>query len=153
MMKRMDGRRVRFEGDLGQWAKYELLSRATALLWTPVAFEEPFGLGIIEAMACGTPVLGRPVGDVPELIPSWNLFHNFPSVHQVAGLKSKPPKNWREIAERFSVERMTDAYLALYRQAAELGSGGRDVDAARDGAGSSETILELPQRLTSHETV
>src|SRR2546428_170636 len=61
----LDGERVRYVGSLGSKERDELLGSAIALLHL-VEFAEPFGLSMIEAMACGTPVIGRRRGAVAE---------------------------------------------------------------------------------------
>jgi glycosyltransferase involved in cell wall biosynthesis len=63
----IDGDRVRIIGEVGQQAKQEFLAGAIALLF-PINWPEPFGLVMIEAMACGTPVIAFRCGSVPEII-------------------------------------------------------------------------------------
>jgi len=59
---------VRFHGEIGGQRKADCLARARALLF-PIAWDEPFGLVLVEAMLSGTPVLATPRGSVPELVP------------------------------------------------------------------------------------
>src|SRR5207245_7209377 len=63
----VDGDRVRYVGSLGPVDRDELLGSALAMLHL-VEFAEPFGLSMIEAMACGTPVVARRRGSVPEVV-------------------------------------------------------------------------------------
>ena len=63
----LDGPGVEFVGEISDFQKSEFLGGAMALL-TPVQWPEPFGLVMIEAMACGTPVIGYPRGSVPEMV-------------------------------------------------------------------------------------
>jgi glycosyltransferase involved in cell wall biosynthesis len=63
----VDGHRVEYLGEANMALKTELLSQATALLF-PIAWDEPFGLVMIEAMACGTPVIAFPGGAVEEVV-------------------------------------------------------------------------------------
>lgn len=63
----VDGRQVEYVGEISDAKKSEFLGRARALLF-PIRWPEPFGPVMIEAMACGTPVIGYPCGAVPEVI-------------------------------------------------------------------------------------
>jgi glycosyltransferase involved in cell wall biosynthesis len=63
----VDGESVRFEGEVNDARKRELFAGARAFLF-PIAWDEPFGLVMIEAMACGTPVIATPMGAVPEVV-------------------------------------------------------------------------------------
>ena len=63
----VDGRQIQYVGEADFAAKNELLAHARAMLF-PIQWDEPFGLVVIEAMACGTPVLALPGGSMPELV-------------------------------------------------------------------------------------
>lgn len=63
----LDGRRVRFVGEIGGATKRSLFAKARGLLM-PIRWDEPFGMVMIEAMACGTPVLAFPEGAAPEVV-------------------------------------------------------------------------------------
>ncbi|MDR6788320.1 glycosyltransferase involved in cell wall biosynthesis [Sphingomonas sp. BE138] len=112
--------RVRYHGAVGGEARIAALGQARALLHL-INFDEPFGLSVIEAMACGTPVIATRRGSMPELIE-----------HGVTGFLVESPAEAvaaiarageidraacrRAVAERFSVARMADDYIALYRR-------------------------------------
>ena len=116
----IDGRLIRYEGPIDAAGRDELLSDAAALLY-PITYPEPFGLVMVEAMACGTPVAAFGVGAVPEVVeqgvggrwvpPSGNLGQ---AVQTAVELDRR---RVREAAvERFAYRRMVDAYERLYRQ-------------------------------------
>ena len=63
----LDGDRVLYLGSVGPGERAEVLARAACLLH-PIAFDEPFGLSVVESMACGTPVVAYPRGSMPEII-------------------------------------------------------------------------------------
>src|SRR6202043_1437770 len=67
VLPHVDGRLVEYIGEADRSCKNELLSRARALLF-PIEWDEPFGLVMIESMACGTPVLALACGSVPEVV-------------------------------------------------------------------------------------
>jgi glycosyltransferase involved in cell wall biosynthesis len=115
---RIDGREVEFVGEATPAIKNELLSNATALLF-PIQWHEPFGLVMIEAMACGTPVLALPGGAVKEVVADgvngW-LCANVAEMAQRARDVRIPPASCRSyVEERFSAARMAANYEALYR--------------------------------------
>ena len=67
VLPEIDGREIEFVGEASLDIKNELLGNASALLF-PIQWNEPFGLVMIEAMACGTPVIALPGGAVPEVV-------------------------------------------------------------------------------------
>jgi len=120
---RVDGQRIRYLGPVGPERRGELLGRARALVHL-VNFDEPFGLSVVEAMACGTPVIARPRGSLPELVRHGatgflvaSLEEAAAAVEAAAGLDRAAVRAYAE--RRFDADRMVDEYLALYRPIVE----------------------------------
>ena len=114
----VDGDRVDFRGVVGGVERVRTLGRARALLHL-IGFDEPFGLSVVEAMACGTPVIAYNRGSMPELIEHGvngflvdTLDEAVAAINRVGEIDRVACR--RIVAERFSVERMADDYLALY---------------------------------------
>jgi glycosyltransferase involved in cell wall biosynthesis len=114
------GRNVTWVGELGFDRKVQLLGRAACLLF-PVRWDEPFGLVLVEAMACGCPVAGLSAGAVPELVVNGEtgILCQTPAelgdaIRQAARLD---PAQCRAHVERyFSAARMVTDYESIYRQ-------------------------------------
>jgi glycosyltransferase involved in cell wall biosynthesis len=118
----IDGDRVTYLGSVGPEKRAEVLGAAAALLH-PIAFAEPFGLSVVEAMACGTPVIAFPLGSMPEVIDESVTGYLVPDVAAAALAVPRAValdrKVVRQTAERrFGAARMVDDYLDLYRQLA-----------------------------------
>ncbi len=114
----VDGEAVRYLGNVGPAERARVLGSAAALLH-PIAFAEPFGLSVVESMACGTPVLTYPRGSMPEVIDvgvTGLLVEDVDSaVDAVADVVRLDRASCRRVAERrFSADRMVDDYLRLY---------------------------------------
>jgi glycosyltransferase involved in cell wall biosynthesis len=129
---------VEFVGEVGGAAKNEFLGRAKALLF-PVDWPEPFGLVMIEAMACGTPVIGWRKGSVPEVIRHGMNGFVVSSVDEatecVGKLSSLRRDVCREIFEtKFLVERMTTDYLKVYEKIIQTMSRGVERDSQMEVA-------------------
>ncbi len=109
---------VEYLGELGDHEKGELLRHARALLF-PVDWPEPFGLVLIEALACGTPVIAFRRGSVPEIIEDgatgFIVDDAQSAVRAIGRVDDLSRADCRAAFERrFTVSRMTDDYLALY---------------------------------------
>jgi glycosyltransferase involved in cell wall biosynthesis len=115
----IDNESVRYIGLVNHEQKNELLRNASALLF-PVQWEEPFGLVMIEAMACGTPVVAHNLGSVKEVVDEGITGYYSDSMEALGDLVLKALKldraKVRERArERFSCQRMASDYLRLYQ--------------------------------------
>lgn len=120
----LDGDQVRFIGPVGPDVRGELLGGARALLHL-IDFDEPFGFSVVEAMACGTPVIAYRRGSMPELIREGENGFLVGSIDDAVAAtdaaKNIDPMSVRASVERrFDVGRMVDEYLAVYRRVIEL---------------------------------
>jgi glycosyltransferase involved in cell wall biosynthesis len=127
----VDGDRVVFHGTVGGKARQDALGKAHALLHL-INFDEPFGLSVVEAMACGTPVIAISRGSMPELIDhglTGYLVDNCDEAVDAVGMVGDIDRRAVRAAveERFSIDRMAERYVTLYE--AVLGRAG---DAAVD---------------------
>jgi glycosyltransferase involved in cell wall biosynthesis len=116
----IDDGTVEYRGVLGGVDRTGALGQAYALLHL-IGFEEPFGLSVVEAMACGTPVIAYSKGSMPELIDdgvTGFLVRSFDEAVAAIGRVGEIDRAAcrRAVAERFTVDRMADRYLELYRQ-------------------------------------
>lgn len=113
----LDGEMVEYVGEADFALKNELLRDASALLF-PIEWQEPFGLVMIEAMACGTPVIAFPGGAVNEIVEegiTGSICHSISEAAQALCCASFHPRTIRRKAEeRFSSEVMARRYLHLY---------------------------------------
>lgn len=116
----IDGRKIQFVGSADFKKKVELLKNAKALLF-PVKREEPFGLVVIEAMACGTPVIAYNRAAMPELIQHGKtgflvntLEEAIEAVKKIDTIKREECRNW--VKENFGLKRMVNRYEKLYKK-------------------------------------
>ncbi len=115
---RVDGDRVTYIGPVGPAERTELLGGAHALLHL-IGFEEPFGYSVVEAMACGTPVIAFKRGSMPELIAEGTTGFLVDDVDgAVSAVAASATLDRAAIraraVERFGVARMVDAYIDVY---------------------------------------
>jgi glycosyltransferase involved in cell wall biosynthesis len=116
----IDGEQIEFIGEINDSNKCQFLSKASALLF-PIDWPEPFGLVIIEAMACGTPVLAFRCGSVPEIVEDGMTGFIVGSVddavHAVPQLlKLDRNKVRSRFEQRFSTHQMSREYVGIYQK-------------------------------------
>ncbi|MGO4272378.1 glycosyltransferase, partial [Paenibacillus sp. TAF58] len=108
---------IRYVGAVGGKKKQKLLKYASCLLF-PSLWEEPFGLVIIEAMACGTPVIALNRGSVPEVLAGFPqlICQSIPEmIKKVKKGKFPAPATLRQyVIRRFTTVKMTTKYLSIY---------------------------------------
>jgi glycosyltransferase involved in cell wall biosynthesis len=114
----IDGEQIVYEGEVSDERKRELFAHAHAFVF-PITWPEPFGLVMIEAMACGTPVVALRQGSVPEVVDEGltgfvtDDFESFvAAVGRVGEIDSAVCR--RTVEQRFTVERMVADYEAIY---------------------------------------
>jgi glycosyltransferase involved in cell wall biosynthesis len=114
---------IEYLGEVPHGRKVELLQDARATLF-PIEWEEPFGLVMVESMACGTPVIGTRQGAVPEVIEDGvsgiivDSYREMPAALEQSDALD-PLEIRRYVEDRFSQERMVTDYLAAYQQLLE----------------------------------
>lgn len=116
----LDHELIEYIGEIGYAEKNEFLGNAAALLF-PIQWPEPFGIVMMEAMACGTPVIAYPRGSVPEIIEdgvNGFIAHDIEqaavAVKRVSELDRKGCRERFE--QRFTATRMAEDYIAVYEQ-------------------------------------
>lgn len=122
----IDGKRVRFVGEVGGSRKRSLFARARGLLM-PIRWDEPFGMVIVEALACGTPVIAFPEGAAPELIVEGRTGFLVPderamsdAIGQLSRIAPRDCRAW--VSEHCDIEVVAAAYERTYRSEAVLGA-------------------------------
>jgi len=116
----IDGKFVQYIGEANLDEKNELLGNALAMLF-PIQWDEPFGLVMIEAMACGTPVIAMPGGSVPEIVKDGVSGYVCSTVDEMAARVKQAgefnPTDIRSYAENmFSLKRMVRQYADVYQR-------------------------------------
>jgi glycosyltransferase involved in cell wall biosynthesis len=119
----LEGSHVEFVGEIGEAEKDEFLGNAYALLF-PIDWPEPFGLVMVEAMACGTPVIAYRDGSVPEVLDEGVTgFIVTDEDEAVEALEDVPRLDRTEcrrvFEERFSASRMARDYVEIYERIVE----------------------------------
>lgn len=116
----IDEKQIQFLGPADHAMKNELMKRATALLF-PIEWQEPFGLVMIEAMACGTPVIAFNRGSVPEVLEDGLTGFVVNDIDGAAAAVNRIDRLFRptirsRFEERFSARAMARDYLRVYEQ-------------------------------------
>jgi glycosyltransferase involved in cell wall biosynthesis len=114
---------IEFLGELDDHDKYEMLSEAAALVF-PINWPEPFGLAMIEALACGTPVIARAMASTPEIVRHGQTGFLCNDVDQMTAACSRISEIDRRVCrqeaeQRFSARSMALGYLDAYRMVRE----------------------------------
>ena len=114
----IDGKQVQLSGEVNDETKRQFLAGAAALLF-PIDWPEPFGLVMIEAMACGTPVIAFRSGSVPEVIDDGITgFVVSDEAEAIEAIKRLPGLDRRKVRaqfeKRFTAKRMAEEYLRCY---------------------------------------
>jgi glycosyltransferase involved in cell wall biosynthesis len=114
----LNSRDIEFIGEIGEHEKSEFLGNAMALLF-PIDWPEPFGLVMIEALACGTPVVARPCGSVPEILRdrvtgfvSSSIEGLVQGVHRICDISREQCR--AEFEARFTADVMAAKHEQLY---------------------------------------
>lgn len=145
---RIDGEQVRFVGEVGGARKQQLFARAAALLM-PIRWPEPFGMVMIEALACGTPVVAFPEGAASEIVVHGvNGFLAEDEV-EMAGAISKlaelDPSRCRASVARYAADGIAAEYEAVYRELTSRGFPKEQVAPDLRG-GQSMTVSQVSRR-------
>jgi len=138
---------VEFLGEIGERDKRAFLAGARGLLF-PIDWPEPFGLVMIEAMACGTPVIAFRRGSVPEVIDPGKTGFVCSTVEEAVEAVARLPEVSRQgcrkvFEQRFTAARMARDYVNLYQRQLE-----RAVDGRRDHP-DQRTVLHPRHQLAS----
>jgi glycosyltransferase involved in cell wall biosynthesis len=152
----IDGRLIQFVGEADGSLKRELYARASCLL-VPICWEEPFGLVMAEAMACGTPVVAFERGSASELLVNGETGFLVDDVDGMVGAVRQvgeidPRRCRRHVEENLSARRMAEGYLTLYDRVLEEAAG-RDRDSLALGLGRELSgVSQLAEKAASGGT-
>jgi glycosyltransferase involved in cell wall biosynthesis len=120
VLPKVDGERVVYLGSVGPRERAEVLGRSAVLIH-PVAFDEPFGLAVVEAMMCGTPVVAFDRGAMPEVVDEGVTGYVVSDTDAAVAAVDRAVALDRAVchdiaAKRFSAQRMVHDYLEVYER-------------------------------------
>lgn len=141
----IDGELICYVGEADYQEKRKLFAEASCLL-APLTWDEPFGLFMAEAMACGTPVIAMRKGAAPEVVVHGETGFIADNLEDMCDYVSRiseidPAACRRNVAERFSVGRMTDDYLSAYMR---ISASRRDDLAEQEVAAAGGGMVVIP---------
>jgi glycosyltransferase involved in cell wall biosynthesis len=152
----IDGKNIQLVGEVDDRRKQGFLDGAAALLF-PINWPEPFGLVMIEAMACGTPVIAFRAGSVPEVIDEGVTGFIVDSEEEAVKAvrlvgKLSRHKIRQAFERRFTARRMADDYVDIYRQLTDISAlavkpiapNAIRVEAPMDGNSLDQTLSLIP---------
>ena len=147
----IDGSGVEFIGEINEREKTKFLGEASALIF-PVDWPEPFGLVMIEAMACGTPVLAFRCGSIPEVIEDGVTGKVVDSEEEaLAALPKILSYNRRAVRqrfeERFTTTRMAKDYVSVYRRLLKTHTAGAKLHRADLNGGNGSAPISIEKSL------
>jgi glycosyltransferase involved in cell wall biosynthesis len=149
----IDGPEVEFIGEINERDKTKFLGEAAALLF-PVDWPEPFGLVMIEAMACGTPVLAFRCGSIPEIIEDGitgkvvnSELEAIAALPEILSYDRRAVR--RRFEERFTAARMAKDYVGSYRQLLKTRTSGAKLRQVDLNGGNGSTPLSIEEPLTA----
>jgi glycosyltransferase involved in cell wall biosynthesis len=146
----IDGHQIEYVGEANHSVKNELLSHARCLLF-PIQWEEPFGLVMIEAMACGTPVLAFPGGAVTEVVRDgvngWLCQDIEDMARRIVSVDVRASTCREYVETRYSLRTMVTRYLSVYERALRAAEHVQDdpADPPDDGRGPGRPTEGAPQ--------
>lgn len=116
----IDGKKIKYVGEVGGKKRIDLFREAKALLF-PIKWQEPFGLVMIEAMACGTPVIAYPAGAVREVIENKRTGFIVKNINQMVQAMNKihlinRKKCRQRVEQKFSLQKMVDDYEIIIKK-------------------------------------
>jgi glycosyltransferase involved in cell wall biosynthesis len=148
----IDGPGVEFIGEIDEREKTKFLGEAAALLF-PVDWPEPFGLVMIEAMACGTPVLAFRCGSIPEIIEDGitgkvvnSELEAIAALPEILSYDRRVVR--RRFEERFTAARMAKDYISIYRRLLKTRTSGAKLRKVDLNGGNGSTPLSIEEPLT-----